>query len=72
VAYGLAVWAGSYLGWLPAAGVLPPATEEPAGKNAVMILAHVACGAALGVLTDRLIGGRPELVRRVPPGRVLL
>jgi uncharacterized membrane protein YagU involved in acid resistance len=72
VAYGLAVWAGSYLGWLPAAGVLPPATEEPAGKNAVMILAHVVWGAALGVLTDRLTGGRPELVRRVPPGRVLL
>jgi uncharacterized membrane protein YagU involved in acid resistance len=70
VAYGLAVWAGSYLGWLPAAGVLPPATAEPAGKNAVMIIAHVVWGAALGVLTDRLVGGRPGSSRcfRRPAG----
>lgn len=59
VAYGLSVWAGSYLGWLPAAGVLPSAEDEPAGKNAVMIAAHVVWGAALGVLTDRLTG-RPS------------
>jgi hypothetical protein len=53
VAYGLAVWAGSYLGWLPALRVLPSATDEPAGKNAVMIAAHVVWGAALGALAGR-------------------
>ena len=58
MAYGLAVWAGSYLGGLPALGVMRPATREPAGKNAVMIAAHLAWGAALGVVADRLSRGR--------------
>ena len=52
--YGLAVWAGRYVGWLPAAGIMPPATKETAGRNAVMIAAHLIWGAALGFLTDRL------------------
>ena len=60
VAYGLAVWAGSYLGWLAAVGVLPPATHEPAGKNAVMIAAHVVWGATLSLLTADLTGPREE------------
>lgn len=60
IAYGLAVWAGSYLGWLPAVGLQPPATREPAGKTAVMIAAHVVWGAALGVLTDALTRGGDE------------
>jgi hypothetical protein len=54
IAYGLAVWAGSYLGWLPAAHIHRPATEEPAGRNALMIGAHVVYGAALGLLVDVL------------------
>lgn len=55
VMYGLAVWSGSYLGWLPVAGLHPPATEEPARRNALMIAAHVVYGAALGVLSDWLL-----------------
>lgn len=47
-AFGVAVWAGSYLGWLPAAGLLSPATEHPARRNALMIAAHVVWGAAAG------------------------
>jgi putative membrane protein len=57
VAYGLGVWAGSYLGLLPALRLHPPATEEPPGRNAVMIGAHVVWGAALGLITDALAGG---------------
>ena len=30
--FGLAVWAGSYLGWLPAARILPPETERPRSR----------------------------------------
>jgi hypothetical protein len=56
VAWGLAVWTASYLGWLPAAGILPPATEQPARRNALMIAAHVVWGAAAGVLTERFAG----------------
>jgi hypothetical protein len=42
--FGAAVWAGSYLGWLPAAGILTPATEHPPRRNALMIAAHVVWG----------------------------
>ncbi len=55
--FGLAVWAGSYLGWLPAAGVLSPATEHPARRNALMIAAHVVWGATAGVVLERLADG---------------
>jgi uncharacterized membrane protein YagU involved in acid resistance len=58
VAFGLGVWAGSYLGWLPAAGLHPPAHHESAGRNATMIAAHVVWGAVLGILTDQMVGGR--------------
>jgi uncharacterized membrane protein YagU involved in acid resistance len=50
VAFGLAVWTGSYLGWLPAAGILRPATEHPARRNALMLAAHVVWGATTGLL----------------------
>jgi hypothetical protein len=53
-AYALALWAAGYLGWLPAARILTPATEHPARRNALMIAAHLvwaaACGAALAAL----------------------
>jgi hypothetical protein len=58
VGFGLAVWAVSYLGWLPAAGVLSPATEHPARRNALMIAAHVVWGATTGAAVGRLSDGR--------------
>lgn len=51
-AYGLAVWAGSYLGFLPALGLLTPATQHPPRRNALMLAAHVVWGSALGILTE--------------------
>lgn len=54
IAFGLAVWTGSYLGWLPAAGILKPATEHPARRNALMIAAHVVWGATAGLLIEQL------------------
>ena len=54
IAFGLTVWTVSYLGLLPAAGILSPATRHPARRNALMIAAHVVWGAATGVLADRL------------------
>ena len=53
-AYALAVWAGSYLGWLPAAGIRPPATRRPASENGMMIAAHIVFGMVLGKLTESL------------------
>ena len=66
IAYGLGVWASSYLGWLPAAGLHPPAHREPPGRTAMNVGAHVVWGAVLGLLTDQLAGpsdDRPEAWR---------
>ena len=41
---GGAVWLGSYMGWIPAFGVLRPATGHPMRRNAVMIAAHFVWG----------------------------
>jgi len=38
--FGFGVWAGSYLGLLPALGLHPPATSESALRNSLMIAAH--------------------------------
>jgi uncharacterized membrane protein YagU involved in acid resistance len=54
IGFGLAVWAGSYAGWLPAVGLFPPPQDRPARRNAAIIGAHVVWGAVLGVLTDLL------------------
>jgi hypothetical protein len=52
--FALGVWAGSYLGWIPAAQILSPATKHPAERNALMIIAHVVWGAVLALLLERL------------------
>lgn len=54
VAFALSVWTLSYLGWLPATRILPPATEQPARRNALMIAAHIVWGASMGLAFDRL------------------
>ena len=53
VAFGLAMWAVGYLGWVPAIGLMPSATEQPAARNGVMIAAHVVWGATTGLLLER-------------------
>lgn len=60
--FAMLVWAGSYLGWLPALGVLPPATHQTRRRNAVMILSHLSWGSLTALLSDylekRLTGNR--------------
>jgi uncharacterized membrane protein YagU involved in acid resistance len=60
IAYGLAVWAGSYMGLLPALRLYPHAADESAERDALMIAAHVVWGAALGVVTDQLSDPRGD------------
>jgi uncharacterized membrane protein YagU involved in acid resistance len=64
VGYGLLVWAGSYLGLLPALGLMSTATRQPAERNTLMIVAHVIWGAALGLMTERL-QQKPPLAGRI-------
>jgi putative membrane protein len=52
---GLGVWVGSYLGWLPAMGILTPATRHPWRRNLLMIVAHLVWGVTLGEMTRKLI-----------------
>ncbi len=54
VATALAVYAASYQGWVPALGILPPASQDQPGRPAVMVAAHVVYGAVLGVVEDSL------------------
>lgn len=54
VAFGLAVWATSYKGWIPALGLLPPPERDRPGRRRTMVLAHVVFGAVLGSIEKRL------------------
>ncbi len=59
--FGLGVWAGSYLGLLPAIGVRQSATEDPSARSGLMIAAHMTWGAAAGAIigsVDRGSGAR--------------
>ena len=56
VGYGLIVWAASYLGLMPALDLHRPATREPAGRNTLMIAAHLVWGATAGLLTHAMAG----------------
>ena len=53
-AYGVGVFAASYLGWLPALSLFDPrpARDLPATRAARLVAAHVVWGAALGVLAS--------------------
>lgn len=53
-AFGIGVWAGSYAGWLPLAGILPPAWRQPAGETAELVASHVVWGAVTGMVTNLL------------------
>ena len=65
-AAGAAVWAGSYLGWIPAAGLLEPATRHPARRNAMMIGAHLVWGAALALTLQELCADRESVIAPGP------
>lgn len=42
------IWVSSYEGWVPALGILPPASEDRPGRPQSMYLAHIVYGAVLG------------------------
>jgi hypothetical protein len=49
-AYGLGVLLVSYQGWVPAAGILPPLSEQRSGGRDTLIASHVVYGLVLGRL----------------------
>ena len=52
--FGLAIWAASYLGWLPVAGVRRSAAKEPAGTNLMMIASHLVWGVTTSLAYESL------------------
>ena len=52
---GLAVWAAGYLGWLPAADLMPPITQQSPRQIAVPIANHVVFGLAVATAFDGLL-----------------
>jgi hypothetical protein len=60
VGYGLAVWAGGYLGWLPATGLYKQPEHEPGGRHLETIVSHVVWGAVLGLIQHQLGGEDDE------------
>jgi hypothetical protein len=49
-AFGVAVWALSYVGWVPALGIMPPPHRDRPGRPTAMVLAHIIYGALVGGL----------------------
>ena len=52
--FGLLVWGVSYMGWVPAAGIMPPPWRQRSEQALMPLLAHVVYGSVLGVAFDRL------------------
>ncbi len=52
-AYASAVWAASYLGFLPALGLQPSPARQSRGRHASMLVAHWIYGGVVGTLAAR-------------------
>jgi hypothetical protein len=55
------VLAGSYEGWVPAIGALPPLHAQTSGGRWTLIAGHVVYGAVLGLLTPARFLARKDL-----------
>lgn len=70
VAYALAIWLGSYAGWVPRLTTIPSITRDYPGRPVVMGSGHLVYGATLAVLLNGLAARArpaPRPVRRTRP-----
>ncbi len=65
-AAGVGVWLMSYLGWIPAADILKPATDHPPRRNALMIGVHLVWGAATAKAMSELFRIRKTIMEDGP------
>jgi len=56
VIFGSLIWVTSYQGWVPALGIMPPASRDRPDRPRVMLLAHWVYGALLGAAVARREG----------------
>ncbi len=57
VIFGSLVWTLSYLGWVPALGIMPSAERDRVGRPVTMVLAHWVYGGILGAIVGRSPAG---------------
>ena len=50
MAYGAAIWGVSYLGWVPAFGIMTPADRDRRDRQMVMLAGHLVYGTALALM----------------------
>jgi uncharacterized membrane protein YagU involved in acid resistance len=65
-AAGVAIWAGSYFGWVPGLRILKSASGHPPRRNALMIAAHLVWGAATAVAIGELMLARRTVLNDGP------
>ena len=65
---GAGVWLASYMGWIPATGILKPAPEHPPRRNALMIGVHLVWGASTAAAMRELLAVRSTMIE-AGPGR---
>ena len=53
VAYGASIWGVSYMGWVPAFGIMPPSHRDRRDRQVVMFAGHLVYGAVLSILVGR-------------------
>ncbi len=63
---GVAIWLGSYLGWIPGANILKPATGHPRRRNLLMLAAHVVWGVATARAMRELVAARETILAEGP------
>jgi hypothetical protein len=61
-AAGVAIWTGSYFGWVPGFGILRPASDHPPRRNALMLAVHLVWGAATAVTLNELFRARRTIL----------
>ncbi len=59
--FGALVWLVSYMGLLPALGVLNPATTHPHSRNALMFVVHLVWGLFVGVFVETLLSEKKRV-----------
>jgi uncharacterized membrane protein YagU involved in acid resistance len=63
---GAAVWLASYMGWIPAVGILEPATGHPRRRNGLMIAAHLVWGWSTAAAMRELAAARETMLGTGP------
>ena len=65
-AAGVGVWLGSYMGWIPAVGLLKPANDHPPRRNLLMLAAHIVWGVATAKAMRELVEARETILETGP------